>query len=63
MPQPKWYGKSLSALCMENIADNMEKWTALRSSEDVSCYFFHLRECLYKIVGIIYYYCYFIMPF
>jgi hypothetical protein len=62
MPQPKWYGKSLSALCMENIVDNMEKWTALRSSEDVSCHFFHLRECLYKIVGV-YYYCYFIMPF
>ncbi|EFX80500.1 hypothetical protein DAPPUDRAFT_318654 [Daphnia pulex] len=56
MPQPKWYGKSLSALCMENIVDNMEKWTALRSSEHVSCHFFHLpshcleymTECLLK---------------
>ncbi|XP_046440959.1 uncharacterized protein LOC124191946 [Daphnia pulex] len=56
MPQPKWYGKSLSALCMDNIVDNMEKWTALRSLEHV---FYHFRllpshcleymtECLLK---------------
>jgi hypothetical protein len=58
--QPKWYGKSLSGLCMDNIVDNMEKWTASRSSELVSCHFYHLRE--YEIVGYCYY-CYFIMLF
>ncbi|XP_046453643.1 uncharacterized protein LOC124201192 isoform X4 [Daphnia pulex] len=47
MPQPKWYGKSLSALCMENIVNNMEKWTALRSSEHVSILFYLLpSHCL-----------------
>ncbi|XP_046453642.1 uncharacterized protein LOC124201192 isoform X3 [Daphnia pulex] len=54
MPQPKWYGKSLSALCMENIVNNMEKWTALRSSEHVSILFYllpshcleYMTECL-----------------
>ncbi|XP_046437995.1 uncharacterized protein LOC124189402 [Daphnia pulex] len=47
MPQPKWYGKSLAGLCMDNIVDNMEKWTASRSSELVSCHFYHLPyHCL-----------------
>ncbi len=45
---------------MDNIVDNMEKWTASRSSELVSCHFYHLRE--YEIVGYCYY-CYFIMLF
>ncbi len=65
MPQPKWYHKSLSELCMDSIVDNMEKWTALRSSEHVSSLFYLLRE--YEIVGYCYgpycYYCYFIMLF
>jgi hypothetical protein len=47
-------------MCMDNIVDNMEKWTASRSSELVSCHFYHLRE--YEIVGYCYY-CYFIMLF
>jgi hypothetical protein len=45
MPQPKWYGKSLSALCMDNIVDNMGKPMASRSSEYVSYNFDHLRKC------------------
>ncbi len=64
MPQPKWYGKSLSALCMDSIVDNMEKWTALRSSEHVFYHFHLLRECLWNtclFVG--YCYNYFITAF
>jgi hypothetical protein len=51
MPQPKWYHKSLAELCMDSIVDNMEKWTALRSSVHVSSLFYLLRECLF--LGII----------
>jgi hypothetical protein len=58
MPQPKWYHKSLSELCMDSIVDNMEKWTAIRSSVHVSSLFSLLRR--YEIVGYCYY-CYFIM--
>ncbi|EFX80501.1 hypothetical protein DAPPUDRAFT_304136 [Daphnia pulex] len=47
MPQPKWYNKSLSAMCMDSIVDNMEKWTALRSSVHVSILFYLLpSHCL-----------------
>ncbi|XP_046452052.1 uncharacterized protein LOC124200011 isoform X6 [Daphnia pulex] len=47
MPQPKWYGKSLSALCMDSIVVNMEKWTASRSSVHVSSLFYLLpSHCL-----------------
>jgi hypothetical protein len=60
MPQPKWYHKSLSELCMDSIVDNMEKWTAIRSSVHVSSLFSLLRK--YEIVGYCYY-CYFIMLF
>ncbi len=47
MPQPKWYNKSLAELCMDSIVDNMEKWTALRSSEHVSSLFYLLRKCFF----------------
>ncbi|XP_046653360.1 uncharacterized protein LOC124344011 [Daphnia pulicaria] len=47
MPQPKWYHKSLAELCMDSIVDNMEKWTALRSSVHVSSLFYLLpSHCL-----------------
>ncbi len=64
MPQPKWYHKSLAELCMDSIVDNMEKWTASRSSEHVFCHFYLLRECLWNtwlLVG--YCYNYFITAF
>ncbi|XP_046452047.1 uncharacterized protein LOC124200011 isoform X2 [Daphnia pulex] len=56
MPQPKWYHKSLAELCMDSIVDNMEKWTALRSSEHVFCHFYllpshcleYMTKCLLK---------------
>jgi hypothetical protein len=54
MPQPKWYHKSLSELCMDSIVDNMEKWTASRSLVHVSTPFYLLREC--HFCGIIGYY-------
>ncbi len=54
MPQPKWYGKSLSALCMDSIIENMVKWTASRSLVHVSIPFYLLREC--HFCGIIDYY-------
>jgi hypothetical protein len=54
MPQPKWYHKSLSELCMDSIVDNMEKWTASRSLVHVSTPFYLLRECYF--CGIIGYY-------
>ncbi len=60
MPQPKWYYKSLSAMCMDNIVDNKEKWTALRSSEHVFCHFYHLREFLWNSWLLVFY---FIMSF
>ncbi|XP_046454758.1 uncharacterized protein LOC124202469 [Daphnia pulex] len=47
MPQPKWYHKSLAELCMDSIVDNMEKWTASRSSVHVSSLFYLLpSHCL-----------------
>jgi hypothetical protein len=60
MPQPKWYHKSLAELCMDSIVDNMEKWTALRSSEHVSSLFYLLRECLFFGIIVCFY---LIMPF
>jgi hypothetical protein len=60
MPQPKWYHKSLAELCMNSIVDNKEKWTALRSSELVSCHFYHLRKCLFFAIIVCFY---LIMPF
>jgi hypothetical protein len=56
--------KSLSELCMDSIVDNMERWTALRSSVHVFCHFYLLRECLWNtwlLVG--YCYNYFITAF
>ncbi|XP_046459441.1 uncharacterized protein LOC124205914 isoform X1 [Daphnia pulex] len=51
MPQPKWYHKSLSELCMDSIVDNMEKWTALRSLVHVSTPFYLLpSHCLEYII-------------
>ncbi|XP_046645883.1 uncharacterized protein LOC124336214 [Daphnia pulicaria] len=51
MPQPKWYHKSLSELCMDSIVDNMEKWTASRSLVHVSTPFYLLpSHCLEYII-------------
>jgi hypothetical protein len=60
VPQPKWYHKSLSELCMDSIVDNMEKWTAFRSSVHVSSLFHFLRECLFFGIIVCFY---LIMPF
>ncbi|XP_046459444.1 uncharacterized protein LOC124205914 isoform X2 [Daphnia pulex] len=51
MPQPKWYHKSLSELCMDSIVDNMEKWTASRGLAHVSSPFYLLpSHCLEYII-------------